>query len=155
MQLFKITFSVSCLVNLEKSVAFHAWSNHNPIHAAAGAILVLDHVATNVGNAYDSLTGVFTAPLSGLYDFQGSHHHDFLLVLLHASVKSSINHHLHLSLRKLQNICCYASRMATKRMCILVSDKLKGFEWMQQRNHMLAGFISVYVVPKLKKSRWS
>lgn len=61
---------VCSTASLEKTVAFHVWANHNPLHAAANTILVLDHVALNVGNSYDPLTGVFTAPVSGLYDFQ-------------------------------------------------------------------------------------
>ena len=55
---------------LERSVAFYAWHNTNPLHTGPQGTLVLDHVITNIGNAYDGTTGVFTVPTSGIYDFQ-------------------------------------------------------------------------------------
>ena len=53
-------------------VAFYAWSDSNPLHAESGTTLILDHAATNLGNAYNTTTGVFTAPVAGVYDFQAS-----------------------------------------------------------------------------------
>ena len=35
----------------------------------AGQTIVFDEVITNVGNGYDNLTGIFTAPVSGVYVF--------------------------------------------------------------------------------------
>ena len=57
---------------LDKTVAFHAWSDANPLQTLPQGALILNHVVTNIGSAYDPVTGIFTAPLSGLYDFQAT-----------------------------------------------------------------------------------
>ena len=57
---------------LETTVAFHALNDGNDVQTAAYGTIILSHVVTNIGNAYDPLTGVFTVPVSGLYDFQAS-----------------------------------------------------------------------------------
>ncbi|XP_070183529.1 complement C1q-like protein 3 [Littorina saxatilis] len=56
--------------SLEKTVAFYAGNSHATIFIAPDGTVVLDTAFTNVGNGYDTTTGVFTAPVSGLYDLQ-------------------------------------------------------------------------------------
>ena len=51
-------------------MAFYAYGHSSPINTVAHGALILDRVTTNVGKAYDTDTGVFTVPKSGLYDFQ-------------------------------------------------------------------------------------
>ena len=53
-------------------MAFHALNDGNDVQTAAYGTIILSHVVTNIGNAYDPMTGVFTVPVSGLYDFQAS-----------------------------------------------------------------------------------
>ena len=49
-------------------MTFHAQLGNN-VGRGFGQPLVLDHVYNNNGNAYDSATGVFTAPRDGTYFF--------------------------------------------------------------------------------------
>lgn len=46
-------------------VAFHAVA-YSPTN---NAVVIFDHVITNVGGGYDNTTGVFTVPTPGLYVF--------------------------------------------------------------------------------------
>ena len=54
------------------TVAFHAWHSTKKLYVAANQTLTLNHAATNIGNAYDTQTGIFTVPIDGLYDFQAT-----------------------------------------------------------------------------------
>jgi len=50
-------------------VAFYADLSTEPSHVPVGTTLKFDHIGNNYGNGYDSSTGVFTCPTSGLYLF--------------------------------------------------------------------------------------
>ena len=54
------------------TVAFHACHKTNPLSVTAKKTLTLNHAVTNIGNAYDTQTGIFTVPIDGLYDFQAT-----------------------------------------------------------------------------------
>ncbi|XP_045211430.2 collagen alpha-2(VIII) chain-like [Mercenaria mercenaria] len=54
------------------NVAFTAGLSRSILHAPAYHNIIFDRVETNIGNGYDSLTGVFTAPVSGTYVFYTS-----------------------------------------------------------------------------------
>lgn len=57
---------------LGKVIAFHAWHTTNPLKVASSGTLILNHAVTNIGNAYNTQTGIFTVPVDGLYDFQAT-----------------------------------------------------------------------------------
>ena len=48
-------------------VAFSVYSSHAFLHMNVGTKLLFDRVYTNDGNAYDTSTGVFRVPRSGVY----------------------------------------------------------------------------------------
>ena len=49
---------------------FHAYGGTTPVKALAGGVVHYPNVVTNEGNGFDPQTGYFTAPVSGIYDFQ-------------------------------------------------------------------------------------
>ena len=59
-------------VKLNSPIAFHAWLDAHFTTTKDEETLVFKDVKTNVRGAYDSSTGVFTAPLPGLYFFSVS-----------------------------------------------------------------------------------
>lgn len=56
--------------NESSRVAFFATASESQGSLSKNQIIQFDHVWTNVGHFYDSLTGIFTAPVNGTYSFQ-------------------------------------------------------------------------------------
>nr|KAG5686622.1 hypothetical protein BaRGS_006296 [Batillaria attramentaria] len=52
-----------------EKVAFTARFSRDNIAVANHTTLKLDKVITNIGNGYDPLSGIFTAPVAGVYGF--------------------------------------------------------------------------------------
>ena len=77
-----------------RPVAFFVGLSDNvgPIKSQTQTPVVFDRVVTNIGNAYDPVTGRFTAPINGTYQFnvvvsaQGRHK------VIHASFETNIWH---------------------------------------------------------------
>ncbi|KAK7111526.1 complement C1q tumor necrosis factor-related protein 3-like [Littorina saxatilis] len=53
----------------QKQVAFLAYNSADPFNVAAAGTLVYNVADINLGGGFDTVTGIFTAPTSGLYVF--------------------------------------------------------------------------------------
>jgi hypothetical protein len=49
-------------------VAFQARRSNDPFDVTTGGTIAYDYIITNVGSAYDNLSGVFTAPVPGKFN---------------------------------------------------------------------------------------
>jgi hypothetical protein len=49
-------------------VAFQARRSNDPFDVTTGGTIAYDYIITNVGSAYDNLSGIFTAPVPGQFD---------------------------------------------------------------------------------------
>lgn len=67
----KETSSLLDLTNHRKRVAFHTRLTQH-VTLGSSQTVIFDDVITNIGNAYDHLTGLFTAPYDGVYFFASS-----------------------------------------------------------------------------------
>ena len=52
--------------------AFYAYMSHDEPDPGAHHLLIYDVIQTNVGNAYNQFTGIFTVPQDGVYSFTWS-----------------------------------------------------------------------------------
>ena len=67
--LCKYFAALQCPTRTDKSVAFMAQLSQNLVNPAVGHVVIFDNVTTNEGNSYNSLHGIFTAPVNGTYNF--------------------------------------------------------------------------------------
>jgi len=51
------------------TVAFYTYMSKNEVNTGPHHTLIFDHIETNIGNGYNGHTGVFIAPLNGVYMF--------------------------------------------------------------------------------------
>ena len=51
------------------TVAFYAYMSKNEVNIGPHHTLIFDHIETNIGNGYNGHTGIFIAPLNGVYMF--------------------------------------------------------------------------------------
>ncbi|KAK3085914.1 hypothetical protein FSP39_010530 [Pinctada imbricata] len=63
------SFSIVVRPGNRKMVAFNAYLSNDLKSIAANTIIVFDKTGINVGNAYNTSNGVFTAPVDGVYAF--------------------------------------------------------------------------------------
>lgn len=86
-----VTSQQTSLTKLLRTVGFYAYASYgdhfHPVLAPPGGTLVLAAVVTNVGGGYDSDTGFFTPPVSGLYQFHATFMaHPANQTFVHASI---------------------------------------------------------------------
>jgi hypothetical protein len=62
--------SCGCEISGVKTLPRFTASSSDPLNIGPTASIILSRVITNVGNGYDPQTGVFTVPVTGLYDIQ-------------------------------------------------------------------------------------
>nr|KAG5714759.1 hypothetical protein BaRGS_000247 [Batillaria attramentaria] len=53
----------------DRTVSFTAYIEDSNVPEVADGVIVFAHIVTNIGDAYDNATGVFTAPYDGDYMF--------------------------------------------------------------------------------------
>ena len=51
------------------TVAFYAYMSTNEVNIGPHHTIIFDHIETNIGNGYNGHTGVFIAPINGVYVF--------------------------------------------------------------------------------------
>ncbi|XP_062609780.1 complement C1q tumor necrosis factor-related protein 3-like, partial [Saccostrea cucullata] len=67
------TKTLECL-NQKTHVAFYAFYSNNFKALPTGTTLIFDSVETNLNSGYNKITGIFTAPTSGVYAFTWTLH---------------------------------------------------------------------------------
>ncbi|XP_076112102.1 complement C1q-like protein 4 [Mytilus galloprovincialis] len=67
-ELKQISSGTDCKNNHHKSIAFYATLSKS-LTISGSSTVVFDKIFTNTGDAYDSKTGIFRAPVKGLYYF--------------------------------------------------------------------------------------
>ncbi|VDI14399.1 Hypothetical predicted protein [Mytilus galloprovincialis] len=55
--------------NVGKAVVFSALLSHNLVNVPNGQVIIFDKTSVNVGNGYSTHTGIFRAPVAGVYQF--------------------------------------------------------------------------------------
>lgn len=60
---------IASMKSKDQSVAFFSYLTNNIVNPSAGTRVTFRGVDVNTGSAYDATTGVFTAPVSGVYSF--------------------------------------------------------------------------------------
>ncbi|XP_071144795.1 heavy metal-binding protein HIP-like [Mytilus edulis] len=55
--------------NVGKAVVFSALLSHNLVNVPNGQVIIFDKTSVNVGNGYSTKTGIFRAPVAGVYQF--------------------------------------------------------------------------------------